>query len=138
MSSPKPDIKASNCSLTRREIRYSITVLQIERVRLLILTSATFQNVLDIFLLVFLCNRNICTSRFELDGDQLAEAVLNRSECLIDNVSDVVLPESVTSQCKTMVRERLATYKIQVIPRCNSASTLSKSDSVIFLPRTIL
>jgi hypothetical protein len=51
---------------------------------------------LDVFLLVFLRNRNIRTSWFEFDGDQLAEAVLNRGERLINDVRNVVLPEGTT------------------------------------------
>jgi len=76
-------------------------------------------DILDVFLLVLLSNRNICAARFELDGDEFAKAVFN-SERFIDDISNIVV------------------HTIQVFPRCNSASTLSKSERAIFLSRTIL
>jgi hypothetical protein len=65
-----------------------------ERIKLLLDTSAdaVLDDAIHVVLLVVLRHRNIRATRFQLDGDHLAEAILRRGERLVNDVSDVILP----------------------------------------------
>jgi len=82
-------------------------------------TVLNHSDILDVFLPVLLRSRNICAARFELDGDEFAKAVFNSGERFIDDISNIVVPGGAN----------------KVIPRCNSASTLSKLERVVILLR---
>lgn len=55
------------------------------------LRDSVLHNAVDIFLLVFFGDRNIFTSRFQLNGYHLAETLFGGGKCLIDDIRDVVL-----------------------------------------------
>ena len=140
-------MKASNCSLTRRTIRYSITVLEKKTNETQCFSRPRNTNgiherkpLLHVFFLIFLRHGYVRSSRLELNSDELTKTILSRSERFVNDISNIILPvqhhNETPSHQDNEKRERA--YKIHDIPRCNSASTLSKSPRVIFFFSIIL
>jgi len=142
MSSEKPVMNASNCSLTRLWTRYSMTALQegvkkrskgeVRQSHHLALNS------LHIFLFVLLRHGDIFPSRFQIDRDQLSKSILGCSERFVDDALDVIFPAERSISRISAYAAHAITHSIQVMPRCSSASTLSKSLRLTFLCKIIL
>ena len=122
-------------------LRNELAEARHERVKLLLDApgDAVLDDEVHVFLLVLLRDGDVRAAGLELDSDHLSEAVLGRGERLVNDIRDVVLTAKSPRQHRLVKGQEIAkTHSIHVRPRCNSASTLSKSASVTFLRRIIL
>jgi hypothetical protein len=94
------------------------------------------KHLLDKLRLVILGHGYISTSGPKLNRHKLSKALLLNAECLLNDICNVVLP--VKSILAVSVKLTISTHRVHDILRCSSASTLSRSDKVIFLWRIIL